>query len=130
MLRQTKRMVTGVVICAVGCAPLVAMGQATQPATVAATAPATVATTAPASQPAQVRNAALAERIAYGMAQGLLRARPIVASSWPATVALLEAAYRLNPDEPRIQRMLVEALLREGNGPRALEILAKYRSTD
>ncbi len=51
-------------------------------------------------------------------------------SSWPATVALLEGAYRLDPEEPRIQRLLIEALLREDDGPRALQILAAYRRTD
>ncbi len=133
MLRQTKRLLAGVVMTAVWGAPLAALAQATKPASGPTTSATTSATTAPASAmtaPTQERNAALAERIAYGMAQGLLRARPIVASSWPATVALLEAAYRLNPDEPRIQRMLGEALLREGNGPRALEILGKYRASE
>jgi tetratricopeptide (TPR) repeat protein len=135
MLRQTKRLMAGVVMAAVWGAPLAAIGQVegaggAKPATLSTTSATTTATTVATTAPAQERNAALAERIAYGMAQGLLRARPIVASSWPATVALLEASYRLNPDEPRIQRMLVEALLREGNGPRALEILGKYRATE
>ena len=104
----------------------------THPTTLAAaTLPATApVAAAPATRPADTPNPAFAERLSYQMAQGLLRSRPITAQSWPATVAMLEGAYRLNPDEPRIMRLLIEALLREGNTTRALEVLSKYRGTD
>jgi tetratricopeptide (TPR) repeat protein len=121
MLARTKRLLIAAVTATAVCsAPLAVLAQ-TSSAT----------PSAPATQPATPdNNPVLAERIAYGMAQGLLRARPIVETSWPATVALLEGAYRLAPKEPRIQRMLIEALLRENDGPRALEILSAYRQTE
>src|SRR5437667_6422981 len=108
---------------AVGLVCSAALGQTTASTTrVATTAPTSApTTTAAATRPADIVNPALAERMTYQMAQGLLRARPISATSWSATVALLEGAARLNPDEPRILRMLTEALLREGDVDRALE---------
>ncbi|HEX8522822.1 MAG TPA: hypothetical protein VF669_11235 [Tepidisphaeraceae bacterium] len=125
MLRRTQRLTAGVLLTAITCLPAITFAQAATNSS--ATKP---ATTTAASQPVESVNAALGERIAYGMAQGLLRARPIVQATWPATVALLEGAMRCAPDEPRIQRMLVEALLREGSSQRALEVLLKYRLTN
>jgi hypothetical protein len=96
-----------------------------------ATAPTTAATTqaaavAPAPRTVDQPNAALAERFAQ-MAQNTLRMQVLVDSTWRMAADLLEAAARLQPDEPRFARMLVEARLRGGDIPGAIDALATYR---
>ena len=96
-----------------------------------AEAPTTMASTQPAvaqSQPAvpDPQNGALAERLT-SMATGLLRSQPPSNAIWRYTQALLEAATRLAPDEPRYQRLLVEAAGRAGDEETILKTLERYR---
>jgi tetratricopeptide (TPR) repeat protein len=95
----------------------------------AAQAPADqVAAAAPAPAPAvaQPVNPALAERLT-SMASGLLRSQPPSGAIWRYATALLEAAIRLAPDEPRYQRFLIEAATRAGDTEAAIKALEQYR---
>src|SRR4029079_11358516 len=94
------------------------------PATGPATAPAVVAE-APPSVPDPI-NPALAERLT-SMATGLLRSLPPSNAVWRYTQSLLQAATRLAPDEPRYQRLLIEAASRAGDEETVLKTLEKYR---
>src|SRR5687767_12670743 len=53
----------------------------------------------------------LAERLAE-LAQSNLRQKTVTAPMWRQSGALLEAATRLNPREPRLARLLVEARMK------------------
>ncbi len=74
-------------------------------------------------------NAALAEQLAQ-MAQGSLAGKAIVPATLRESAALLEAACRLNPDEPRFFRLLTEACLQLGGSEGrdgAIASLSSYR---
>src|SRR4051812_21859132 len=58
-------------------------------------------------------NAAAADRLAQ-LAQGALAGKQIVPATLRQRAALLEAACRLNPTEPRFLRLLTEAYLQIG----------------
>lgn len=69
---------------------------------------------------------ALAERLAE-MGQNVLRAPTITEASWMQSAALLQAACRLNPDEPRFPRLLADALLQLHDIDGAIDALNGYR---
>lgn len=69
---------------------------------------------------------ALADRLAE-MGQNTLRTPNITAASWMQSAALLEAACKLNPKEPRFPRMLAEALLQCRDVDGAIKALEAYR---
>src|SRR4051794_27741192 len=74
-----------------------------------------------------VDEAALAERFA-GFAQSVLSnpEKPITETGWKESAALLEAAARLNPQEPRFFRLLAEADLQNRDQDAALTALTSY----
>jgi tetratricopeptide (TPR) repeat protein len=78
-----------------------------------------------AAQPADAGNAELAERI--GQMAHLTLSGQIVDSTLRQATALLEAATRLNPREPRFQRLLADAYLEIGDVGHAVDVLAEYR---
>lgn len=91
--------------------------------------PATVAPlpTAPAAATqAVIVNPALAERIA-SMGTAILRNPQLTQQSWQYAAALIEAATRLAPDEPRYARYLVEAATRAGDAQTAIRALNDYK---
>lgn len=104
------------------------------------TAPATqnTATTTPVTQPVAEEesdfppvapvapNAALADRFAE-TAQDVLRRDVVTDASWRMARSLLEAARRLDPDQPRYARDLIEALLYLRATDDAIATLADYR---
>ncbi len=71
-------------------------------------------------------NPALAERLA-GAAQETLRGRDAGEPSWRASAALLRAAGRLAPAEPRFARLLAEAVARLGDDRATIDALTAYR---
>jgi tetratricopeptide (TPR) repeat protein len=72
-------------------------------------------------------NAALAVRLA-DVAQDSLRTPVLTAASFRAAAALLEAAGRLDPSEPRYPRLRTDALVRAGDVQAAMEALTAYRA--
>jgi hypothetical protein len=80
-------------------------------------------TTAPA---AEVTNPALAERLAAA-AQETARNRDAGQPAWRASAALLRAANRLAPTEPRFARLLAEAVARLGEDQATIDALTAYR---
>ena len=98
-----------------------------------ATGPATAPATAPASQPAPLDekylNPVLAERL-YEMAQSKLREAAVTEPMWRQAAALLQAASRVSPKDPRFPRLLAEARLKVGDVDGAIEALAAYRRID
>ncbi len=71
----------------------------------------------------------LAERLTQ-IAQMQLRGQQIVAPMLKQSIALLEAAHELNPDEERYARLLVEAALQAGDMPAAINALNACRKLD
>jgi len=71
-------------------------------------------------------DAALAERYCT-LAQNVLRTRDVAPDAYRRSAALLEAATRLNPTEPRFARLLIEAQLYLKDGPAAIAALQAYR---
>lgn len=74
-------------------------------------------------------DAAMAEQCAE-IAQELLRIRNIVDPSWQASAAMLQAANRLNPDDPRYLRLLSEAQMQCRNEAGALDTLRQLVAKD
>jgi tetratricopeptide (TPR) repeat protein len=72
---------------------------------------------------------AMAEQYAE-VAQELLRIRNIVDPAWQASAALLQAANRLNPDDPRYLRLLSEAQLQARNEAGAMDTLRQLVAKD
>lgn len=72
---------------------------------------------------------AMAEQCAEE-AQNLLRLRNIVDPAWQASAAMLQAAVRLNPDDPRYLRLLSEAQLQVRNEAGALDTLRQLVAKD
>lgn len=113
---------------------------ATQPTTAGSVEPTTAeaASTAPttppvvedAPPPAVVApvtpNPALADRFSE-VAQDVLRDPSVSEASWLMARSMLEAARRLNPDEPRYARDLIEAQLHFGDTDAAIATLSDYR---
>ena len=85
------------------------------------------AATAPAVPAETLSNPALAERLARA-AQDTLRAAGAGEPAWRASAALLRAATRLAPTEPRFARLLSEALARLGDDKATIEALTAYRA--
>lgn len=82
---------------------------------------------APADEAAGLTNTALAERMVT-MAAGLLRSQDAsTLPIWQYTSALLEAACRLAPNEPRFAQFFVEASNHTGDNETTLKALALYR---
>jgi tetratricopeptide (TPR) repeat protein len=71
-------------------------------------------------------NVAVAEHLAE-QSRDILRMEVVAPASWRASQALLEAATRLAPGEPRLARLLVEASLHTGDVETAADALADYR---
>ena len=71
----------------------------------------------------------LAERL-YEMAQGLLRQANVTEPAWRQAAALLRAASRVSPKDPRFPRLLIEARLKVGDTDGAIEALTAYRRVD
>ena len=71
----------------------------------------------------------LAERLAE-LAQARLRRQAVTAPMWRQAAALLEAAGRLSPRDPRFPRLLVEARLKMQDVDGAIEALSAYRRVD
>jgi tetratricopeptide (TPR) repeat protein len=95
---------------------------------------------APATQPSAGIDAAaephasfmepmLAERLAE-VAQYRLRERVVTEPMWRQAAALLEAATRISPAEPRFHRLLIEARLKMGDNDGAIKALSNYRKAD
>lgn len=84
---------------------------------------------ATADDSADSAQAALAEILADLAGQSVHQPQPS-AHDFRRSVALLKGAIRLNPSEPRYSRLLVEAMLRLGDAPGALEALAAYRKLE
>src|SRR2546423_12001840 len=61
------------------------------------------------------------------MATVLLKGQNLTPAIWQYAEALLQAAVRLAPDEPRFARFLVEAATRAGDGEIAISALNAYR---
>src|SRR5688572_33451270 len=80
----------------------------------------------PAPEP-ELTNPALAERLAAA-AQDTLRNRDVGEASTRATAALLRAATRLAPTEPRFFRLLSEAVARMHNDQATIDALTAYRN--
>jgi tetratricopeptide (TPR) repeat protein len=93
-------------------------------------APAEPAPAAPATPQAEADKPyvepALAERL-YELAQGLLRQENIPEPVWRQAAALLSAASRLSPNDPRFPRLLVEARLKVNDTEGAIDALNTYR---
>lgn len=70
--------------------------------------------------------AALADRYAE-MARDVLSGKTIGKTQMETSTALLEAAVRENPTEPRLLQLLKEAYLQTGNTDAALKTIADYR---
>ncbi|HEV2294546.1 MAG TPA: hypothetical protein VGR35_11880 [Tepidisphaeraceae bacterium] len=79
-----------------------------------------------AAQDVAAENPALAERLAAA-AQETLRTRDAGEPSWRASAALLRAATRLAPAEPRFARLLTEAVARIGDDQATIDALSEYR---
>ena len=77
--------------------------------------------------PPELTNPALAERLAAA-AQDTLRSRNVGEPSTRATAALLRAATRLAPAEPRFFRLLSEAVARTGDDQATIDALTAYRN--
>lgn len=92
-------------------------------AVAAATAPAAAAETTPKVEP----SSELAARYA-ALGQDTLRQRIVVAPHFKEAAALIMAAARLDPNEPRYQRMLYEAMLQIHDVNGALKAIKAYRS--
>jgi tetratricopeptide (TPR) repeat protein len=69
---------------------------------------------------------ALASRVS-DLGTGLLRQKHVTAADYDACAALLKAAARLNPSDPRYPQLLVEDCLAEGDTDGAIEALNMYR---
>jgi tetratricopeptide (TPR) repeat protein len=111
-------------ICAAGAAAPRTLAQ-NDPAAPAAHPPTTGATTAP-SEPAVPRSPELAVRYA-ALAQETLRQKNVVQPHFKQAAALIMAAMRLDPFEPRYPRMLYEAMLQLRDADGALKALKAYR---
>ena len=98
----------------------------TQPGIEATTQPTTEAPTQPATQPVEATNAALAERLA-SIATVLLRTQNLNTPIWQYSEALLQAACKLAPNEPRFASYLMEAASHAGDSDVAIKALANYR---
>jgi cytochrome c-type biogenesis protein CcmH/NrfG len=79
--------------------------------------------------PTDPADAAVAEHLCE-VAQSTLRAQTITPPTWQAATALLEAAARLNPAEPRYWRLLAEAQLRQDNAAGAAAAFASLMRAD
>jgi hypothetical protein len=84
-------------------------------------APATTEATAAATSPE------LGLRFA-SLAQGAMRAKEITPAQFKEAAALLMAAMKLDPDEPRYPRMLYEAMLQLHDNQGALNAIKAFRS--
>jgi tetratricopeptide (TPR) repeat protein len=70
--------------------------------------------------------AALAERFAE-LARDVLSGKSIGRPQLEVSTALLQAAVRENPSEPRLQRLLIDAYLETGDSDGALKAISDYR---
>jgi tetratricopeptide (TPR) repeat protein len=107
--------------------------QEPQPAAKPAAPPAAAAAPGenPAEKPAEVpapKSPELAVRYA-ALAQETLRQKTVVAPHFRQAAALIMAAMRLDPDEPRYPKMLYEAMLQLRDTDGALRALKTYRGT-
>src|SRR5688572_28632454 len=85
-----------------------------------------IVTAQDAPAPAEVTNPPLAERLAAA-AQDQMRRPNAEQATWRAGVALLRAATRLAPAEPRFSRLLAEAVARTGDDQATIDALTAYR---
>jgi tetratricopeptide (TPR) repeat protein len=69
---------------------------------------------------------ALAERYAQ-LARDVLSVKSVGKPQLDISTALLEAAVREDPGEPRLQKLLIEAYLETGNSDGALKAISDYR---
>ena len=94
-------------------------------------APAPAAPAAPADAGAAKEDAALVEPVLaerlYEMAQAALRQENVTEPTWRQAAALLRAASRLSPKDPRFPRLLVEARIKVGDTAGTIDALAAYR---
>ena len=72
---------------------------------------------------------AIAERLGE-TAQSILRQKQVTEPMWRQAGALLHAAARMSPNDPRFPRLLVEARLKVGDTTGAIEALTAYRKVD
>src|SRR6476661_3602729 len=68
---------------------------------------------------------ALAERLAE-LGRDALRAKTLVAPSWRASAAMLQAANRLDPSDARYPRLLVDAELQAQDRDAAVDALKAW----
>src|SRR5262245_14803465 len=61
------------------------------------------------------------------IAQGTLRVKQLTRSTWDESGALLQAAMRLNPNEPRYPSLLSNLMLEKKDIDGALSALAAFR---
>ena len=90
--------------------------------------------TSPATQPDTAAKfeyveAVLAERL-YELAQGRLREGNVTEPMWRQAAALLQAASRIAPKDPRFPRLLIEARLKVADREGAVAALSAYRKLD
>ena len=71
----------------------------------------------------------IAERL-YELAQSRLREANVTEPMWRQAAALLQAASKVNPRDPRFPRLLVEARLKVGDTDGAIAALTAYRKVD
>lgn len=71
----------------------------------------------------------LAERL-YELAQGRLREANVTEPMWRQAAALLQAASRIAPKDPRFPRLLIEARLKVADREGAVAALSAYRKLD
>jgi tetratricopeptide (TPR) repeat protein len=95
--------------------------------------PVSPAQTAPANRGAAIRdqvavvaNAVLAQRLA-GVARDSFAVGTPTAASWRQVVALLTAAHRLDPTDPRYPQLLAEACTYAGDSDGAINALKSFR---
>jgi tetratricopeptide (TPR) repeat protein len=71
----------------------------------------------------------VAERL-YELAQARLREANVTEPMWRQAAALLQAAAKMTPRDPRFPRLLVEARLKVGDPEGAIAALTAYRKVD
>lgn len=114
-------------LCAVGGAATRLVAQQPQPPAAAATGG-----DKPAGEDAAAPKSPKSPDLAYryaALAQETLRQKNVVAPHFRQAAALITAAMRLDPTEPRYPRMLYEAMLQLRDADGALKALKAYRDT-
>ena len=71
----------------------------------------------------------IAERL-FEVAQARLREANVTEPMWRQAAALLQAASKMNPRDPRFPRLLIEARLKVGDRDGAIAALTAYRKID